>query len=137
MASRGGESTTKHPYALLVRQIGLTLAAMEECGLGDLLSKGGMGEILLAHELGHFLTPGDKGADAVSPDDKLYEYKVSKTPQGSFVFNFGGRPSDPEDLLRVEGKIRKKFGSMAGAFCGLRVGMTFSKIAFLPLACPC
>ena len=56
------------------------------------LSKGGLGELALAHELGHTLVAGDKGADASDDEGNLYEYKVSTTNQ--FNFNFMARRPD-------------------------------------------
>ena len=57
------------------------------------LSKGGLGELALAHELGHTLVAGDKGADAQDEEGNLYEYKVSTTNQFNFNFTWQDDPT--------------------------------------------
>lgn len=56
-------------------------AVFEELPEGIDLSKGGVGEIALAHHLGHEIIKGDKGADAMDEDGNKYEYKISTTDQ--------------------------------------------------------
>lgn len=91
------------------------------------LTKGGLGELALAHHLGHELVDGDKGADA-SFEDKLFEYKVSTT--NTFNFHFGTR-----EKMEVYWKdtILNKFSNVAGAYCANRVGMKITEVAY----CPC
>jgi len=90
------------------------------------LTKGGLGELALAHHLGHELVDGDKGADA-SFEDKLFEYKVSTT--NTFNFHFGTR-----EKMEVYWKdtILNKFSNVAGAYCANRVGMKITEVAYCP-----
>jgi|TARA_B110000263_G_C15074935_1_gene403557 hypothetical protein len=96
--------------------------AMREDGLEDVVSKGGIGEILLADKLGHTLVDGDKGADGKDDDGKLYEYKVSITNQ--YNFRFGTRPNQPmvkgESDPDLEKMITKHFLGFEGAICAER-----------------
>ena len=62
--------------------------AFSELPEGVELTKGGIGELALAHHLGHTLVDGDKNADAYLGELE-YEYKISHTDQ--FNFNFGTR----------------------------------------------
>ncbi len=121
-----------HPYDNVVDHLTAAFAALDACGLGDVLSKGGVGSVLLAHRLGHKLVPGDKGADAEHPTTgSKYEYKVSTTNQ--FNFNFGGRPND-DDADGYEQKVWRHFADIEGAYCGLRVGASFTRIVYCPAA---
>ena len=91
------------------------------------LSKGGLGELALAHELNHFLVEGDKGADAEDEEGKLYEYKVSTTNQ--FNFNFmARRPTWEENKATVEAH----FKDIEGAWIGQREGMKIIEKAYVP-----
>ena len=109
------------------RAVELLDKVFEELPEGIELTKGGLGELALAHHLGHELVDGDKGADA-SFEDKLFEYKVSTT--NTFNFHFGTRK-------KVEGTwqqtILNKFSNVAGAYCANRVGMKITEVAY----CPC
>jgi len=119
-----------HPYDEVVSHLSEAFAALDACGLGDVLAKGGVGTVLLAHRLGHELVEGDKGADARNPTTGLmYEYKVSITDQ--FNFHFGGRPK-PDAVDGFEHKVRRHFSNIEGAYCGLRKGANFTRIAWCP-----
>ena len=91
------------------------------------LSKGGLGEIALAHELGHTLVAGDKGADAQDEEGNLYEYKVSTTNQ--FNFNFMARRSSWEDNKAT---VEAHFKTIEGAWVGQREGMKIIEKAYVP-----
>ena len=85
------------------------------------------GEIALAHELGHTLVKGDKGADARDAEGKLYEYKVSITNQ--YNFNFNARfPSWEDNKARIE----RHWENIEGAWIGQRDGMTITDKAYVP-----
>ena len=88
------------------------------------LSKGGVGEIALAHHLGHEIIKGDKGADAVDKDGNRFEYKISTTDQ--FNFHFGARKSDTRAV------VTKHFDGISGAYCAKRVGMKIIEVEFVP-----
>ena len=91
------------------------------------LSKGGLGEIALAHELGHTLVAGDKGADAQDEEGNLYEYKISTTDQ--FNFNHGARRPD---WLDNKATIERHFANIKGAWIGQRKGMRITAKAYVP-----
>ena len=91
------------------------------------LSKGGLGEIALAHELGHTLVAGDKGADAQDEHGNLYEYKISTTDQ--FNFNHGARRPDWSDNKAT---IERHFQNIKGAWIGQRKGMRITAKAYVP-----
>ena len=91
---------------------------------GVSLSKGGVGELALAHHLNHTLVTGDKGADAMDSNGLLYEYKVSET--NNFNFNFGARKPDLEEI------VFKHFEHIEGAYCAERVGMDIVAIVYVP-----
>jgi len=74
------------------RAIELLTKVYEELPSGVELTKGGIGELALAHYLNHTLVDGDKGADGEDSEGKQYEYKISATNQ--YNFNFGGRGLD-------------------------------------------
>ena len=88
------------------------------------LAKGGVGEIALAHHLGHEIVKGDKGADGMDKEGNLYEYKVSTTDQ--FNFHFGARNDNPGAV------VTKHFNGIAGAYCAHRVGMEITEVEFVP-----
>jgi len=91
---------------------------------GVSLSKGGVGELALAYHLNHTLVKGDKGADGVDSEGKLYEYKVSET--NTFNFHFGARKPDVEEI------VFKHFENIEGAYCAERVGMDIVDIVYVP-----
>ena len=63
-----------HKYDTIVEHLAAAFLEIRRLGLADVLPKGGVGTILLAHRLGHELVPGDKGADAQDTMGKKYEY---------------------------------------------------------------
>ena len=91
---------------------------------GVSLAKGGVGEITLAHHLGHEVVKGDKGADGVDKEGNLYEYKV--TTGDTFNFHFGARSDS------FGATVTKHFDGIAGAYCAKRVGMKIVDIAYIP-----
>jgi hypothetical protein len=88
------------------------------------LAKGGIGELALAHHLGHELIKGDKGADAIDKEGNKFEYKISTTDQ--FNFHFGARVDNPGAV------VVKHFDGIAGAYCARRVGMGITEVEFVP-----
>jgi hypothetical protein len=88
------------------------------------LSKGGVGEIALAHHLGHEIIKGDKGADAMDENGDKFEYKISTTDQ--FNFHFGARNGNPGAV------VTKHFNGISGAYCAKRVGMEITEVEFVP-----
>ena len=88
------------------------------------LAKGGVGELALAHHLGHTVVKGDKGADGVDKEGNLYEYKV--TTGDTFNFHFGARSDS------FGATVTKHFDGIAGAYCAKRVGMKIVDIAYIP-----
>ena len=88
------------------------------------LAKGGVGEIALAHHLGHELIAGDKGADGRDAEGNEFEYKVSTTNQ--FNFHFGARTGNPGS------SVIKHFEGVAGAYCAKREGMKITEVVFVP-----
>ena len=117
-----------HPYDDIVAHLNDAFTAISAAGLADVLPKGGVGAILLAHKLGHTLVPGDKGADAEDATQNRYEYKVSITNQ--FNFHFGARKAgeNPSDV------VKRHFQNVKGAYCALRDAGNFTKIIFCPSA---
>ena len=117
-----------HKYNTIVAHLAAAFQEIRRLGLADVLPKGGVGAILLAHRLGHELVPGDKGADAQDSMGKKYEYKVSITNQ--FNFHFGARKAKelPPDI------VRRHFQDIEGAYCALREGEIFKRIVYCPAA---
>ena len=93
---------------------------------GVSLAKGGVGEIALAHHLGHTVVKGDKGADAMDEKGNLYEYKI--TTGDTFNFHFGARNDNPGAT------VTKHFNGIAGAYCAKRVGMKIVSVEFVSSA---
>jgi hypothetical protein len=91
---------------------------------GVSLAKGGVGELALAHHLGHTVVKGDKGADAMDEKGNLYEYKI--TTGDTFNFHFGARNGNPGAT------ITKHFNGITGAYCAKRVGMSITEVEFVP-----
>lgn len=111
----------------LVESLKKSLRLASELGVARGLSKGKIGEILLAHHLGHTITDGDKGADAEDNDGNKYEYKVSHDNQ--FNFNFGhARPKGEISEL-----VDKHFADIKGAYCALMHQGELKKIVYCPL----
>jgi hypothetical protein len=116
-----------HKYDEIVRLFTAAFAEMRRIGLGEVLAKGGVGEILLAQRLGHELVATDKGADGVDGLARRFEYKVSVTNQ--FNFHFGTRElRDPPAE-----KVKRHFRGVEGAYCALREGERFLRIVFCPV----
>ena len=88
------------------------------------MSKGGVGEIALAHHLGHKLIKGDKGADAEDNEGNKFEYKISTTDQ--FNFHFGARTDNYSAVVATH------FSDIAGAYCAKRVGMKIVECKYVP-----
>jgi hypothetical protein len=115
-----------HKYDEIVRLFTAAFAEMRRIGLGEVLAKGGVGEILLAQKLSHDVVATDKGADGVDGAGKRFEYKVSVTNQ--FNFHFGTRElHDPPST-----KVKRHFQGVEGAYCALREGEKFLRIVFCP-----
>lgn len=115
-----------HPYDQIAAHLSSAFAAIADAGLTDVLPKGGVGAILLAHHLDHTLVPGDKGADASDSSGKKFEYKVSITNQ--FNFHFGAR----RECESPEQAVRRHFNGIEGAYCARRDGCRFVEIAYCP-----
>ena len=106
------------------RVVELLEEVFEELPEGVDLSKGGVGEIALAHHLGHEIVKGDKGADGMDKEGNLYEYKVSAGDQ--FNFHFGARNDNYRSV------VTKHFDGITGSYCAKRVGMKITKCAYVP-----
>jgi hypothetical protein len=118
-----------HKYDAIIENFAKIFDEMAKLELSDVLSKGGVGEILLAHHLNHELVPSDKGADGLDDDQNKYEYKVSVTDQ--FNFHFGTRNSKSDESPCE--KVKKHFVDLKGSFCALRKGAKIEKLIFLPV----
>lgn len=117
-----------HPYDELVDHLIKAVAALKAQGLGESLAKGRVGEILLAHHLGHLLKPGDKGADGLALDGKKYEYKVSTLGSDQYNFNFGHADRDGDRGKLVD----EHFEGYEGAFCALASEGRLVKVVYCP-----
>jgi len=113
-------------YDEIVKHLAAAFDATRRVGLRDFFSKGGVGEILLAHNRGHDLEPTDKGADGVSATGERFEYKVSITDQ--YNFHFGTREEDDPP----QNKIQRHFEKLAGALCAARDGESITRIVYIP-----
>lgn len=100
--------------------------AFSELPEGVELTKGGIGELALAHHLGHTLVDGDKNADAYLGELE-YEYKISHTDQ--FNFNFGTRQM--QNGMSWEDKITTKVSKWEGAYCARVIGVTVEEVAYI------
>lgn len=100
--------------------------AFSELPEGVELTKGGIGELALAHHLGHTLVDGDKNADAYLGELE-YEYKISHTDQ--FNFNFGTRQM--QNGMEWQDKIRTKVSKWEGAYCARVIGVTVEEVAYI------
>jgi hypothetical protein len=101
--------------------------AFSELPEGVELTKGGIGELALAHHLGHTLVDGDKNADAFDYDGLEYEYKISHTDQ--FNFNFGTRQM--QNGMEWQEKITTKVSKWQGAYCARVIGVTVEEVAYI------
>ena len=110
-----------NPYAESVLALRKVFEVLPE---GVSLSKGGVGELALGYHLGHTLVRGDKGADAMDSDGKLYEYKVSESD--NYNFHFGARKPEVEEI------VFKHFDKIEGAYCASRRGMDIVDIIYVP-----
>lgn len=119
-----------HKYDGIVENFKNIFDEMSKLHLLDVLAKGGVGEILLAHHLKHELVVNDKGADGLDINGNKYEYKVSITDQ--FNFHFGTRLSKSNDTPCD--KVKKHFADLQGTYCALRSGAKIKKLIFIPVA---
>jgi hypothetical protein len=126
--AREDERLDMQTYPRLRDLIVQVLDECQKCGLGDQLAKGGLSTILLANRLGHTIVPGDKKADAKDADGKQYEYKVTLGNQ--MDFNFG--PRKKKSGKAYDQTIKKHFQLLEGAYCGVRKGGDFARIAYCP-----
>jgi len=106
------------------RLVELLEQVFKEMPEGVDLAKGGVGELALAHHLGHSLVKGDKGADGRDEGGDLYEYKISTTDQ--FNFHFGARNDN------FANTVTKHFENLVGAYCAKREGMEITEVEFVP-----
>lgn len=100
---------------------------LDTLGLGGSLAKGRIGEILLAHHLGHEIQLNGAGADGIGPDGKKYEYKASADDQ--FNFNFGHAGTDAADAAR---RAQKHFEGYEGSYCALTKVDQIVAVAYCP-----
>lgn len=115
-----------HAYDALVQHLVSAISELSRLGLGESLAKGRVGEILLAHHLGHTLVPGDKGADGVAINGKRYEYKVSVDDQ--YNFNFGHAGDDDRGV-----RVDTHFAGYDGAYCGLVSAGALVQVVYCPV----
>jgi hypothetical protein len=94
--------------------------------MGPSLSKGRVGEVLLAHLLGHTLHINQRGADGIGLDGSKYEYKVSHDNQ--FNFNFGHARGNAS----IQALVSNHFQGIEGAYCALMEGPNFIKVVYCP-----
>ena len=118
----------KHKYDIIVECLRKVFLEIEKLGISDVMSKGGVGEILLAHYLEQELIGSDKGPDGIDKKNQKFEYKVSTTDQ--FNFHFGTRETKKGSL--PQDKVMKHFDGIVGAYCAERVGASFVKLIYLP-----
>lgn len=111
-------------YAEIVEALQKAYEVLPE---GVSLTKGGLGELALAHELDHELVAGDKGADAVDHNGLLYEYKVSE--KENYNFHHGTRLPTWEETAE---RISKHWIDIEGAWIAHRSGMKITKKAYVP-----
>ena len=97
-------------------------------GFSPTLSKGKVGEFLLAHHLEHDIIDGGGGLDGVGQDGSLYEYKYSQDNQ--FNFNIGAWIPVHES----DGRLDAKFGDVKGAYLGAgEENSPLIRILYLPM----
>lgn len=114
-----------HDYDTIVHHLKEALAELQRLKLGPSLAKGRVGEILLAHHLGHRVEVKQSGADGLDSFGNRFEYKISHDNQ--FNFNFGhARGTDAASL------VDRHFSGIEGAYCALMAGRDFLAIAYCP-----
>lgn len=118
-----------HKYDDIVKHLHAALRELDRLGLGGSLAKGRIGEILLAHRLGHEIQLSGAGADGIGADGKKYEYKVSADNQ--FNFNFGHAGKDANDAEKM---VRKHFEGYEGAYCALTRVDEIVSVAYCPVS---
>ncbi len=117
-----------HEYDELVLHLKKSLELVSSLGLGEGLSKGRIGEIILASALGHKLVSGDKGLDGEDSKGNKFEYKVSHDNQ--FNFNFGHATKREET---IEELVKRHFQGVKGAYCALMDKGEPKKIVYCPI----
>jgi hypothetical protein len=117
-----------HVYDQLVSLLQSASAEAQRLGLGPSLAKGRVGEVLLAHTLGHQLVLGDKGADGVDGGGLQYEYKVSDDDQYNYFFGKWRAPAE------IDAYINTKFNGYAGSYCAKLDGGAVAAIVYIPIA---
>ncbi len=117
-----------HEYDELVSHLKASLELVSALGLGEGLSKGRIGEVILANHLGHHLVSGDKGLDGEDSEGNKYEYKISHDNQ--FNFNFGHARKRKETIDEL---VKRHFTGLKGAYCALMDKGELKKIAYCPI----
>jgi len=117
-----------YKYEELVSHLKAALELVSTLGLGEGLSKGRIGEVILANYLGHNLVPGDKGLDGEDSEGNKFEYKISHDNQ--FNFNFGHATKRNET---IEDLVRRHFTGLKGAYCALMDKGEPKKIVYCPI----
>ncbi|MCA3034561.1 MAG: hypothetical protein ING33_05015 [Rhodocyclaceae bacterium] len=115
-----------HIYDDLSSHLKSALQELQRLGMGPSLSKGRVGEILLAHLLGHTLHINQRGADGIDPNGRKYEYKVSHDNQFNFNFGHARGSSSIQDL------VTGHFEGIEGAYCALMDGPDFIRVVYCP-----
>ncbi|WP_045493048.1 hypothetical protein [Vibrio hyugaensis] len=119
----------EHKYDELVGHLKKALELVSSLKLGEGLSKGKIGEVILANYLNHELIKGDKGGDGVDSEGFRYEYKISHDNQ--FNFNFGHSTKRKET---IEELVNRHFEGVEGAFCALMDKGEPKKIVYCPIS---
>lgn len=117
-----------HKYDFIVECFAKAFDEINRLDMVDIVAKGGVGEILLAHFLNHEIVPNDKGADGFDENNRKYEYKVSVTDQ--FNFHFGTRSCKSGETPQI--KVKKHFKNIFGTYCAMRQGANITKLIYLP-----
>jgi hypothetical protein len=113
-------------YSRVIKKLAEAHNELKKIGERDIFSKGGIGEIILAHHLKHNLWSKDKGPDAYDRKSRKFEYKVSMT--NKFVFHFGSRSKKKT----VDEQVWQRFEGVAGTYCAEREGTEVVQLFYIP-----
>lgn len=113
-------------YSKVIEKLSEVHEELKLIGERDIFSKGGIGELILAHHLKHNLWESDKGHDAFDQKGRRFEYKVSITDL--FTFHFGVRSSK----LTVDEQVWNKFDGVTGTYCACREGTRVKRLFYVP-----
>jgi hypothetical protein len=115
-------------YTRLVTALETAYAAAKNAEIEDQALSKSISDILLANHLGHWLTSGGQGADAIDAMGRKYEYKCNTGNRIQCIFNLGANRGLATNIAHV----RKKFSPLEGIYYAQLQWGEVREVAYIP-----